>query len=188
MFPINMRILSFVVLCLVAAGCAHVAPRYSASATNVEEIKRVAGNFTSKVAVGNFTADKDVPKSIMCRGEGPVSAPDEKTFEQFIKDALVEELRLAEVLDETSDRNLAATLNAIDFSSAMSGGSWSIHMTFSAKQVEPFTISIDYPFASSFMAATACEQVAQAFPLATQKLISKLIKHPSFQKVAGGQE
>lgn len=175
-------------VCLVAAGCAHVAPPYSSSAANVEEIKRVAGNFTSKVAVGDFTADKDVPKSITCRGEGPVSAPGEKTFEQFIKDALVQELRLAEVFDETSDRKLAATLNAIDFSSAMSGGNWNIQMTFSANQVEPFAISIDYPFESSFMATTACEQVAQAFPLATQKLISELIKHPSFQKVAGGQE
>lgn len=139
----------------------------------------------NKVSVGNFTSYKDVPKSIMCRGEGPVSAPNNKSFEQYIKDALVEELTIARILDETSDRQLAATLNKIDFSSALSGGSWDIRMTFSAKDVEPFVVTISYPFDSSFVAYTACNQVAQALPFATQKLINELIKHPSFKKVIG---
>jgi hypothetical protein len=182
MRAVNFRLLSIAVLCVIASACAHVSPPYSASATNVEEIKQVSSGSMSKVSVGNFTADKDVQASITCRGEGPVSAPD-KTFEQFIKDALVEELKIAKIFDEASARKLTATLNKIDFSSAMSGGRWDIEMTFSAKSVDPFVVSITYPFESSYIAATACQQVAQALPLATQKLINELIKHPSFKKV-----
>ena len=180
---LNFRLLSVSVFCAITTACAHVSPTYTASDVNVAEIKQLASGTMNKISVGDFTADKDVPSSIICRGEGPVSAPDKKNFEQFIKDALVKELKIANLLNEASDRKLAATLNKIDFSSAMSGGTWDITMTFSAKAVDPFVIKITYPFESSFVATIACEQVAKALPFATQKLINELIKHPSFKKV-----
>jgi hypothetical protein len=181
----NIRMLFIAVLCVMSTACAHVSPQYSASAVDVEEI-RLVSNGTSKISVGNFTAAKDVESSITCRGEGPVSPPNNKTFQAYFRDALVEELNIAGILSETSDRNLTATLDRINFSSAMTGGDWDISMTFSSKGVEPFVISIIYPFDSSFVAATACQQVAEALPQATQKLISELIKHPSFKSLIRG--
>ncbi len=179
------RILTIALLSIVVTACAHVSQPYTPSAANIEDIKQLTSGSTIKMSVGNFTADKDVQASIMCRGEGPVSAPGGKTFEQYIKDAIVQELTIARIFDQSSDRKLTAVLNQIDFSSAMSGGRWDIMMTFSAKEVEPFVIRITYPFDSSFVAYTACNEVAQALPLATQKLINELIKHPSFLKIIG---
>lgn len=183
MHPRNFRVLPLVAICAITAACAHVSPKYSASAANVEELKDVSMGSPKKLSIDTFTADPGVSASITCRGEGPVSPPDNKRFELYIQEALVDELKIAKLYDAASSHRLTARLNSIDFGSAMSGGSWDIKSTFSAESVEPFTVSINYPFESSYVAATACQQVAQALPFATQKLINELIKHPSFKKI-----
>lgn len=177
------KVTMLTVLFTLTVACAHVSPNYSASAVNVEEMKALSGGMPNKISIGPFTSDPSINPSITCRGEGPVSPPNNKRFELYIQEALVEELRISNLYDAASSRRLTAQLDSIDFSSAMTGGHWDIKSTFKADSVDPFTVSISYPFESSFIAPTACQQVAQAFPLATQKLIHELIKHPSFRKL-----
>jgi len=185
MHSVTLRFMSVGILCLLASACAHVAPQYTTSAANADAIKQATSGATSKIALGEFTADKGISKSIMCRGEGPVSPPGDIPFEQFIRNALLQELKTAQVLDDSSGSKLSAVLNHIDFSSAMSGGHWEIKMTFSSPTTESFEVEVNYPFESSFIAYTACQQVADALPAATQQLVIKLVEHPSFKKAIG---
>lgn len=181
----NNNLLNFVVISavLMTTACSHVSPRYNASATNVEEIREIAKESTSKISVDTFTATEKGKKSIVCRAEGSISAPDNKTFDEFIKNAVSDEFRVAGIYDAKSLVKLQGNLDYIDFSSNIGAGKWTMKMTFKGENVEPFLVENVYEFSTNFIANIACEQVSQALAPATQDLIKKLIQHPSFKKI-----
>lgn len=98
------------------SACSHVSQRYSASATNVEQIREIAKDVSAKISVDQFTATEKGKKSIVCRAEGAISAPDNKTFDEFIRDAITDEFRVAGVYDAKSLTKLQGNLDSIDFS------------------------------------------------------------------------
>ncbi len=177
----NIKFAIIATLAIFSAACSHVAPKYSASATNVEEMRMIAKEATAKISAGEFTATEAGKKSIGCRAEGTVGAPDNKTFDQFIKDAIVDEMKVAGIYDEKSHIKLQSNLDFIDFSSNIGAGKWMMKMTFKSDGIEPFLIENTYEFSTNFIADIACEQVSQALPAATQDLIKKLVQHPSFK-------
>lgn len=169
-------------LLIMSAACTHTTPRYSPSATNVQQIQQITKNASVKIQDGDFSAIKE-KKSIMCRAAGPVAVPENKTFTQYIKDAIFDEFKIAGIYDKNALTKLSAKLDFIDFSSGMTDGNWTIRMTFSSKTVSPFTVESVHEFSGSFIASMACQQVAQELPIATQKFILKVVSHPSFKKV-----
>lgn len=172
-----------ITLAALLSACSHVSQRYSASATNVEQIREIAKDASEKINVDQFTATENGKKSIICRAAGPVSAPDNKTFNEFIRDAIADEFRVAGVYDSKSVNKLQGNLDYIDFSSNIGSGKWVMKITFKSENVEPFLVENTYEFSTNFVADIACEQVAQALAPATQDLIKKLIQHPSFKKL-----
>jgi len=176
-------ILTATTLALSLASCSHVSPRYNASATNVEEIRQITKDISAKISTGEFTATEIGKKSIVCRAAGPVGPSDNKTFDQFIKDAIADEFKIAGIYDEKSNVKLKGKLDSIDFSSSIGAGKWMMKMTFSSQEVEPFVVENTYSFSTNFIADIACEQVSQALPAATQDFIKKLIQHPSFRNI-----
>ncbi|MBI3561576.1 MAG: hypothetical protein HY080_07675 [Gammaproteobacteria bacterium] len=176
-----MRILSLAVVILAAliSGCAYNASPYGASIRNVESIK--SANI-KPVAVAPFKSSKPGLDSITCRAAGPVIV--KPNFETYIEKALIDELKLAGVYNQNSELVLTGNLENVDFSSGMTDGKWIFSLIVSNNKNQSFTANSTYEFSGSFIADKACQEVAQAFGPAIQKLIEDVVQNPKFRQLA----
>ncbi len=176
-----MRGFLVVVALLVLGGCStYSADRYAISADNVVALRAVSG---TPGQIGDFTSvakDKSGAdmKEIMCRGVGPITTPDNEPFAQYIKKALVDEMKMAEVYSDSSPVTLSGSLDAIDFSS--NSGHWLITLTLKSSNGKSMQLNEKYPYKTSFVGETACNQTAQAFMPAVQNLVGKAVRSPEF--------
>jgi len=168
---------------LLIVGCSHVAPRYGVSVDKLEDLINLRTITSKRIAVAPFTSNEPGKQSIMCRAAGPVEPPDGKSFENYLRDALISELRIAEVFDEKSPSVLQGHLEHIDFGSNIGAGNWTIRLRFSSSGTAPFTVQHTYPFSTNFMGDRACGQVAQALLPATQDFYRSVFKHPEFKRI-----
>ena len=171
----------------LAAGCStYAADRYAVSMDTQTELKQIAAMSPGKlVAVDQFTAAVPGKTEITCRAVGPIKTPDGETFEAFIRKALIDQLRLAELYSPDAPVSVSGNLDMIDFNT--SSGIWNLALTVTDKAGRSFSVREDYDYESSFYGETACNQTAQAFMPAVQDLIQKVVKHPEFKAmVAGG--
>jgi hypothetical protein len=168
---------------LLIAGCAHVAPQYGVSEDNLELMKSLRTSASKRIAVAPFTSQEPNKQSIMCRGAGPVEASDGKTFEAYLRDALITELKFAELFDEKSPSVLRGHLEHIDFNSNIGAGNWTMKVSFSSPGTEPFTVQHTYPFSTNFVGGIACGQVATALVPATQSFYRAVFNHPGFRRL-----
>jgi hypothetical protein len=160
---------------MTASGCSTFVPgRYSISADNVSSLRAHRGH---TIHVGDFTSPAP-RREFACRAAGPLVAPDNETFTEFVRKALVAELKIAELYAETAPVTLTGTLDHLDFSST--SGTWDLTMTVKSSNGRRLTVSEQYKFETSFVAETACNQTAQAFGPGVQNLIGKLVSHPEF--------
>jgi hypothetical protein len=165
-----------IVLALFISGCStYAANRYSISADNVTELKTLSGK---QLNVGQFTATKPGLTEIMCRGVGPIKTPDGETFENYIREAFIDDLKLSELYSENSSVTLTGNLDNIDFSS--NSGTWDLSLTIKSSNGKVISVSETHSFKTSFYGETACNQTAQALMPAVQDLISKIIRNPEF--------
>ena len=164
---------------LVMSGCStYSANRYAISVDNVTELRTLSG---TEIGVGNFSAATPGRTEIMCRGVGPITTPDGESFENFIRKALVDELRMAEVYSKNGGVILSGNLDAIDFSS--NTGNWDISLTVSSSNGESLSVSESYEYKTSFYGETACNQTAQALMPAVQNIIGKIVSNSKFQNL-----
>ena len=165
-----------IILALFVSGCStYAANRYSISVDNVTTLKKISG---TQLNVGQFTATKPGLTEIMCRGVGPIKTPDGETFENYIRKAFIDELKLSELYSENAPVTLTGNLDNINFSS--NSGTWDLSLTIKSSNGKVLSVSETYSFKTSFYGETACNQTAQALMPAVQDLISKIIKHPEF--------
>ncbi len=160
-------------------GCAFNVAPYGASVQNVESVK--AYNL-KPVSVGKFDSAKPGNASITCRAAGPVTVS--PSFESYIQQAFVDELKLAGIYDSASQLVLTGKLEEIDFSSGITDGNWSFTLTLTNARNESFTTKSQFGFSGSFIADRACQEVAQAFGPAVQKLIGDVVRDPKFRQIA----
>lgn len=172
---------------LLVSGCTHNIPRYGLSADNVSTLQRMKSSSSNKLATATFTSFEPGKNSIVCRAAGPVEVPDGKTYETYIRDALISELKIADMHSENSGTVINGHLEFIDFSSNIGAGNWIIKMKFWGQGSTPFLVENTYPFSTNFIADIACGQVAQAFVPATQDFIKKLVNDPQFVKIVQGK-
>lgn len=174
------KLLPVAVLAVVAlSGCAYNASPYGASVRNVESLKSLS---IKPVSVAKFQSSKPGLASITCRAAGPVTVS--PNFEDYIEKAFIDELKLAGVYDTGSKLVLSGKLEEIDFSSGITDGKWAFSVTLSNARNESYTVSSVYGFSGSFVADKACQETAQAFAPAVQKLIEDIVRHPRFKQVA----
>jgi hypothetical protein len=160
----------------VLSGCStYSAARYSSNADNVVALRALDGKV---VNVGGFTATKPGEKEIMCRGVGPIKTPDGEPFSEFVRKALVDELKIANAFSAEAPVTLTGNLDSIDFSSA--SGSWNLALTVKSSNGKSMTASEEYAFTTSFYGETACNQTAQALMPAVQNLVGKIVRSPEF--------
>ncbi len=171
--------LSLLLAVFLLGGCAYNASPYGASIRNVETIKSIN---IKPVAVAKFQASKPGQATITCRAAGPVTVS--PSFESYIEKAFIDELKLAGVYDPNSSITLSGKLEEIDFSSGITDGKWMFTLLLSNARGEAFTTKSIFGFSGSFVADKACQEVAQAFGPAVQKLIEDVVRDPKFKQIA----
>ena len=176
-----MRVTSLALVAIASAisGCAYNASPYGASVKNVEAIKTTN---IRPIAVGKFQAAKPGQSSITCRAAGPVTVS--PSFESYIEKAFIDELKLAGVYSASSSLVLTGKLEEIDFSSGMTDGNWAFTLVVTNSRNESLTTKSKFGFSGSFVADKACQEVAQAFVPAVQKLIEDVVRDPKFRQLA----
>ncbi len=161
-------------LALVLSACATPA-KYTPRADIGDALKQ---NFKDTVNVGTFKAPEGF--SSMCRLSGPIYPPDyNMTFEGYIQNALIEELKAAGKFDDQKPKVvLSGAVEKLAFSTTangVSGGTWDIGLRVTSSNGKSTVVSEHYEFDASIMGDIACGQATEAFLPAVQNLISKLV-------------
>lgn len=164
---------------LALSACSTYMPqRYSISADNNVALKAIG---VGSINVGAFKGPANFDNS--CRAAGPLSPPDNMSFEGYIQKALADELKVAGKFDDKTPKvTLSGVVEQLAFSSSrgLTGGSWDIGLRISSSNGKSSYVSEHYEFNSGFVADTACKQTAEAYFPAVQNLIGKLVKSPEF--------
>ena len=171
--------IALLVATVAVSGCAFKTSPYGASVNNVEAIRSTGIN---QISVGKFQSAKPGLSSITCRAAGPVTV--EPSFEAYIEQALIAELKLAGVYNQAAKLTITGKLEEVDFSSGMTDGNWLFILRISNSRNESFSTRSTLKFSGSFIADRACADVAQAFLPAVQNLIQDVIRNPKFKQLA----
>jgi len=176
--------LAAIVLAFLVAGCETTnSIPYKASTANVISIQQSLQAQGKKVSVGSVTLAPGVEESPLCRLNGPVKVAPGKSLSQYIKDAFQEELFMAQVYQANAPTVIDGRLEALSFSS-VSPASWNITMSVKSNTSPGYTVSVKYPFETSWTAYSACKNVADAFGPAVQELLKQVVTHPQFSALA----
>jgi hypothetical protein len=166
------------------AGCASfTANDYGVSVENVETLRAMSDQQDTKFSVPEFTSFEPNKNAIACRGAGDVTTRGGISFEKYITDALISELKLAGIYSKKAETQIKGHIELIDFSSSIGTGVWTIKAKISSSQSDPFIAQSIYSFESSWEGVKACQQVAQAFSPAVQTFIKTLINDPRFNQL-----
>ena len=140
------RIIIFfaVSLTLISFGCSHQIPTYALNPQSTNLLRGGSTKLKLVLQPASFSDDG----SLMCRLVGPVSLPDDQSFSQYVMDALHQELKASELIDQAAGRELTLRLKNIDFSSALGATNWFLEVEYGSIG-EKFIISTIYnlPFA-----------------------------------------
>jgi hypothetical protein len=174
----NIKLALVILSILLIQGCStYSTDRYSINAGNVVALKA----YDTNVGVGEFTATVPGKTSVTCRAVGPIPTPDGETFEDYIRNALVSEMQIAEIYTENGKVILTGNLNQIKPSSV--SGTWDISLTVNSSNGKNLTVEEKYEFKTSYYGETACNQTAQALMPAVQNVISQVVTHPKFSSL-----
>jgi hypothetical protein len=167
------------------SGCATTnSIPYKASTSNVISIQQTLGENDKKVSLGNIIFAPGVEESPLCRLMGPVKVAPGKSLSQYVKDAFQEELFLAQVYSPNAASIISGEIQSLSFSS-VSPANWKISMKVSSNNnPNGYSVSVDYPFSTSWDAISACKNVADAFGPAVQELLKQVVSHQQFTSLA----
>lgn len=168
----------FVIAAIGLGGCSTYATApYSSDADTVVHLR---DSEIEPVNVGSFGGPGD-KTSIGCRAVGPIETPEGEGFAQFIREAIADELKLANKYDPESQIVIDGELQEIDFSSL--SGQWDISLLLLSSNGAQMEVSETYDYSTSYLGETACNQTAQALMPAVQNLVSNAVKSPDFSKM-----
>jgi len=164
-------------------GCAVPVDRYSATADNQIKIR----TFQNKINVDKFTATKTDYK-VMCRLANNVEMPDGRSFEDYIQEAMIEELKMADAYSKDSEILIKGHLNDTDVSSGITDAHWTFDITISNKSGKSFTINHKREYSASFLGEIACRSdMPKSFLPTVQELIGEIFNHPDFDSLFDAQ-
>ena len=175
------RLATFALLLAITltTGCAITSDRYQATADNQQRIK----NLNIQMNVGKFEA-QNTDYKIMCRLANNVELPDGNSFQSYIENALIEELKMAGLYSKQSNITINGYLNSTDVSSGITDAHWTFNLTVSNNKNERFTIIHKREYSSSFVGRIACSNdMPKSLMPTVQELIKKIINHPQFESM-----
>ena len=177
-----MRTLIAVLIAALLAGCSTTnnTQTYGVSMENNQLLKSLEN--PRQIMVGSFTTSGPNSASIGCRSMGLSINVPASSFESYIRDALVDELKLAGIYSINSKTVLTTNFEKIDFSSTFSGN-WIISAQFSFPDQKPFTVTSNYSFSDvNYGMQLACANTAAAFEPAVQNFIKNLFIDTRFRE------
>lgn len=165
----------------VLSGCQSFnAPMYGVSTDTNYAIKSLKVN--ESISVGDFSLSK--PSDMTCRAVGPISLPNNLSFQAYLKKAFEDELKVGGAYAYQSPKIvLSGRINKLDMSSSkgITRGYWDIEITVESSNGQSIIASEYYEFDSGFEGNAACMNTANALMPAVQNLVGKVIKSPKFK-------
>jgi hypothetical protein len=175
------RVWLSIVSVLALAGCDTLAAtRYSINADNVVNLRQYNGG---SVNVGSFTSATPGQSEIMCRAAGPIKTPDGEPFSEYVKKALLDEMKIAGIYNQNAPITLSGRLEQTELNSV--SGKWILVLSVTSSTGGSLTESEAFNFTTSFAAIVACREAATAFMPAVQNLIGRIIRNPEFRRLMG---
>ena len=179
------KIAAITFLLIALQACSTMKPaRYSISVDNIQSMKEYEG-LSARV----LTFNKRTDFSNNCRMMGPIEAADGQTVASFIKKAMNDEFKMAEIYSEDGI-TLDGIITKIEFSSmdGLTNGHWEIEVQLNSSNGKSMTAYNNYRFSSGFDAITACNATADALSPAVQDLINIIVNNPSFRGLITPEE
>lgn len=186
--------LALAAIAILASGCStYSASRYSVSTDNAIALRYLNGK---TVNVGAFSSTTPGQKELTCRGFRPIKTQEHEPFSEFVRRALLQELRFANSYSPSAPVTITGNLDTIDFFSIGEGetfnlnpaiawsssksGSWNLALTIKSSNGKSMSVSEIYAYTSSLDPEAACNQTAQALMPAVQNLIGRVVSSPEF--------
>lgn len=168
-----------VLFALLLSACAAPA-KYSALPETGATLKQaVSGN----VSVGAIKAPASF--NSLCRLQSFITTPDYSSFEGYIQNALIEELKAAGKYDDKVAKvTLSGAIDELSFSTTthgLTGGTWDIKLRVTSSNGKTSVVSEHHEYETSMIAAIACQRATDAYFPAVQNLIGKLVKSDEFK-------
>jgi len=166
---------------LVLTGCSTFKTNnYGVSPENMEKLQSYSDQGAKKITAQRLTSFKAGINSVKCRGAS-LELPNGMSFEDYISNALITELKLARLYSETAEKTLKGHLEIIDLAT-FGSGQWTLKATFTTSTGSQFSIDSNYTFDADFAGLKACQEAAQNFVPAVNQFNRKVITHPNFVK------
>ena len=169
-----------IILIFLLSGCGkfHI-DSYSVDKNNYNSLLY----FHEKINLSSDKSTFEDTGEIFCRGAGPVIIPPQnKTYTEYIFDALKKEMNIRNAFDPNSKLLLTMKLTKVDYETTLGATNWYIdgEYTYKGKKV---TISTVYNMDSAFAASLACTNMAVHFPKVVSKHINQLFVSDLFEHV-----
>jgi hypothetical protein len=119
----------------------------------------------------------------MCRLADTVTTPKGESYEEYVTDALIEELQMAGVYDPKADIKISGNIKDVYGSSMLGNAYWSIDATVSSSNGETITVNTKREYPSAYAGATACKNMASSFSPTVEEFINDIITHEKFDKL-----
>src|SRR5574344_1271102 len=162
---------------LLFTGCGIKTTEYNVSADNVQTLRTYQD---VKLGVSEFTATNKGESSVMCRLAETITTPKGEPFSEYIKDALISELKMAGNYDVNSDLKLSGNLNKIYGSSTIGNAYWEVNVTITSSNGKSLTVNTKRDYPSAFVAYTACNNMGTSFAPTIKQLIGDIVNHKDF--------
>ena len=166
-----------IVAASLLAGCAVPFPVYTVSSSNVTSIRSAK----AVVELGEFSG---LQTSVSCRLQ-PISPEGNRTFAQYIRGALNDEVVIAGPSSSVRKSKLSLQLKNIDVDCAVGAASWMMEVDVSINGKPSFNVKTVRNFDGNFMGNVVAQRAYQAFVPSVQQLIADIMMHPNFKAEFG---
>lgn len=160
----------------VLSGCSttSMVPRYSPTTESIGILEK-----SKKISVGSVRSlGKD---DMYCGMTGPISLPRGEAVSEYVKNALITELRNATVYDSSAIFKVNMEIMPVRFS--IYEGKWNLQGQIYLPNDESFPVAASYPFQLHLTGELTCQLAAIAFTNAVKNLIYKTVSNKKFQSL-----
>ncbi len=174
------KIAAFSLVGLILTGCdTYTTPQYQTNPSNVIALQSIAASGKG-TSVGTVTAAAGIVEKPTCRLAGPLDLGGGQNISKVVEQALQAEF-LAGKMYNRNGRAINVVVTELKPDSF--AGTWTIGMRVSSNKGQSYDVNTVHKFGTSFSAAAACKNTADAFNRALSKSINNMISDPRFKSL-----
>lgn len=167
----------------VLGGCSsmmtYVSPDYSVSKDNTAVLKHYG---RGQIGVGTFTNKAEFDNDCGINA-GTLAMPNKLSFEEYIRKGLVKELEAAGMYDDSSEITLSGTIEKLEFFSRINiyTSYWKFGVRLNSSNGKSLYVTEQFNFDAGGNNRADCQEIANAYMPAVQKILNKVIAAPEFE-------